>query len=180
MHRSSLSRPLQRDHHFNLLMTQQPTSSCHFLVLLTFDHLHSSVLLAYDNSVWCALEVHNGDIYGSFSDFFVILEEISLWLQPSPQIGYRVCSTPVGQPHSSFSHPAFSTAGATTTSSLAFTNFTSLEIFIVELLSPVYPNSVLSKKGFWWERTSISFFVDTRSTLTFAWTTSSSRNFTLV
>ena len=65
------------------------------LVLLTFDRLHSSMLLAYDNLVWCALEVHNGDRHGSFSNLFVILEEISLWLQPWPQIGYGVCSTPV-------------------------------------------------------------------------------------
>ena len=86
-------------------MTQQPKSSCHFLVLLTFDHLHSSMLLAYDNPVQCALEVHNGDRHGSFLDLFMILEEISLWLQTWPWIGYGVCSTPVSQPHSSFSQP---------------------------------------------------------------------------
>ena len=34
----------------------------------------------------------------------------------------------------------------TTTGSLAFTNFTSLEIFTAELLSPVYPNPVLLKE----------------------------------
>ena len=62
----------------------------------------------------------------------------------------------------------------------SFTNFTSLEIFTVELLSPVYTNPVLSKKVFWEERTSSSFFVYTRSTLAFAWTTPCSRNLTLV
>ena len=75
---------------------------------------------------------------------------------------------------------AFSIVGATTTGSLVFINFTSLEIFIVELLSPVYPNPILSEKCFWWEKTLSSFFVDTRSILTFAWTTSSSRNLILV
>ena len=74
---------------------------------------------------------------------------------------------------------AFSTVETTTVNSLAFTNFTSLEMFIAELLYLVYPNPVLSKKVFWEERTSSSFFVEARSTLAFAWTTSSSRNFTL-
>ena len=53
----------------------------------------------------------------------------------------------------SFSTFVFSIVRATTTGSLAFTNFTSLEIFTAELLSSVYSNSVLSEKGFWWERT---------------------------
>ena len=79
-----------------------------------------------------------------------------------------------------FSNLAFSTVGATTIGYLAFTNFTSLKIFTAELLSRMYPNPVLSEKVFWWERTSSSFFVDTHSTLAFAWTTSSSRNLTLV
>ena len=47
-----------------------------------------------------------------------------------------------------FSTFAFSIVGATTTGSLAFTNFTSLEIFIAELLSLVCPNPVLSEKVF--------------------------------
>ena len=76
-----------------------------------------------------------------------------------------------------FSTFAFSTVGVTTIGSLASINFTSLEIFTVELFSPMYPNPVLSEKDFWWERTSSSFFMDTHSTLAFAWTTSSSRNF---
>ena len=79
-----------------------------------------------------------------------------------------------------FSTFSFSTVEAPTVSSLAFTNFTSLEMFTAELLSSVYPNPILSEKVFWEERTSSSFFVETRSTLAFAWITSSSRNFTLV
>ena len=47
-----------------------------------------------------------------------------------------------------FSTFAFSTVGVTTTGSLAFTNFTSLEMFTAELISPVYPNLVLSEKVF--------------------------------
>ena len=42
----------------------------------------------------------------------------------------------------------FSTVEATTSSSLAFTNFTSLGMFTAELLSPMYPNLVLSEKVF--------------------------------
>ena len=81
MHQSSSSRSLFRDHYSDLLMTQQPKSFCHFLVLLTFDHLHSSKILAYDNWVGCALEVRSDGINGSFLDLFAIMEEILLWLQ---------------------------------------------------------------------------------------------------
>ena len=45
-----------------------------------------------------------------------------------------------------FSSFTFSAIVATTISSLVFTNFTSLEILIAELLSPIYPNLVLGKK----------------------------------
>ena len=43
-----------------------------------------------------------------------------------------------------FSPFVYSIVEATTTGSLALTNFTSLEIFTAELLSPVFPNPVLS------------------------------------
>ena len=44
------------------------------------------MLLAYDNSVWCALEVYNGDRHGSFLDVFVILEKISLGFRPDHRL----------------------------------------------------------------------------------------------
>ena len=56
MHQSSSSHPSFRDHYFNLLITQQSKSSCHFLVLLTFDHLHSLMLSFYDNWVGVPLK----------------------------------------------------------------------------------------------------------------------------
>ena len=66
-----------------------------------------------------------------------------------------------------FSTFAFSTVGATTIGSLAFTNFTSLEIFTAELISPMCPSPVLLKKDFWWKRTSSNFFMDACSILEF-------------
>ena len=60
---------------------------------------------------------------------------------------------------------------------LAFTNFISLVTLTLELLSPVYPNPLLSGNGFWWARTLSSFLEETRFILALAWTTSSSGNF---
>ena len=86
MHESSSSRPSFRDLHFDLLMAQHPKFSCHFLAFLTFDHLHSSMLLAYDNSVWSALEVHNGDKHGSFSDLFVTWKRFPFGFSPNHRL----------------------------------------------------------------------------------------------
>ena len=47
-----------------------------------------------------------------------------------------------------FSTLAFSTFGTTAIGSLAFTNFTSLEMFTAELLPPVYHNPVSLEKVF--------------------------------
>ena len=44
MHQLSSSHPSLRNHHLNLLIDQQPNSFCHFLVLLTFNPFHSSML----------------------------------------------------------------------------------------------------------------------------------------
>ena len=76
-----------------------------------------------------------------------------------------------------FSDFTFSTTEVSTTDSLAFTNFISLDILTAELLSPVYPNPLMSENGFWWASTSSSFLEETHSTLALAWTTSNSRNF---
>ena len=151
MHQSSSSRPSHRDHHFDLSMTQQPKSSCHFLVLLTFDHLHSLMLLAYDNSIWCALEVHNGDSRQTWfvlrplcdlgRDFPLASNLTTNWLR-------GLFCTLWSATIFFFSTFAFSTVGATTIGSLAFTNFISLEMFTAKLLSPVYPNPFLSEKVF--------------------------------
>ena len=67
-----------------------------------------------------------------------------------------------------FSSFTFTTFVVATIGSLTFTNFISLDILAAELLSPLYPNLLLSEKGFWWASTSSSFLEETRSTLAFA------------
>ena len=79
MHQSSSSHPSLQNHHLNLLITQHPNSFCHFLVLSTFKHLNSSMLVAYDNWVWCDLEFHSDGKSVEFSDLFVTLGVISLY-----------------------------------------------------------------------------------------------------
>ena len=44
MHQSSSSHPSLRNHYLDLLIAQQPNTFCHFLVLLTSNYLHSSML----------------------------------------------------------------------------------------------------------------------------------------
>ena len=81
------------------------------------------MLVAYDNLVWFDLEFHSDGRSVEFSDSFVTLGMISL----------------------GFTFLAFVVA---TIGSLAFTNFTSLEILAAELLSLVYRNPVLLEKDF--------------------------------
>ena len=70
----------------------------------------------------------------------------------------------------------FSTIGVATIGSLALTNFISLDILALELLSLVHPKLLLSEEGFWYASTLSSFFEATHSTFALAWMTSSSRN----
>ena len=96
MHQSSSSHPSLQNHHIDLLIVQQPNSFCHFLVLFitsitpespyrpldcstTFEHLNSSMFVAYDNWVWCDLEFHSDGRSVEFSDPFVTLGVIFLY-----------------------------------------------------------------------------------------------------
>ena len=108
MHQSFSSHPSLRNHHLDLLIAQQPNSFCHFLVLLTFEHLNSSMLAIYDNWVWYDLKFHSDGKNVLFSNLFVILEVISLWLQVWPLNGYEAYSTLIGQSHSYSSPPSLS------------------------------------------------------------------------
>ena len=79
IHQSSSSHPSLRNLHLDLLIFQQPNFFCHFLVLLTFEHLNSLMLAAYDNLVWCDLEFHSDGRSAEFSDSSVTLGVISLY-----------------------------------------------------------------------------------------------------
>ena len=48
------------------------------ITFLTFEHLHSLMLEAYENSIWCVLEFHSDGRNVKFSDLFVTLGVILL------------------------------------------------------------------------------------------------------
>ena len=148
MHQSSASRPSFWDHYFNLLMTQQPKSSCHFLVLLTFDHCipQCSQVMTIGSGVALKLAVMTQMIHSRTS--LISWKRFYSSCKPDHGLITGLVQHPLVNYILFFSPFVFSTIVTTTTGFLAFTNFTSLEIFMAKLLSPMYPNPIFSEKVF--------------------------------